>query len=102
MFSCGGSYQVHLAADGVLTVHDLCIVGAGVHPVFQLHVPVQPSRQPDGSIRAGNLQITSPQQASATWVAMSSIDSQEWSQGYRIEMTNGSGCEFSVELRPLP
>jgi hypothetical protein len=93
--------DLHLAASGILTVHDLCTVGSGVHPIFQLHVPVQPTRLPDGTIQAGNLLISSPQQGSATWTAMSSIDSEEWSKGYRIEMTNGSACEFNVELRPL-
>ena len=94
--------DLQLAADGVLTVQDRCTVGAGVRPIFQLHVPVQPSWRADGSIAAGNLLITSPQAAGATWTAMSSIDSNEWNKGYRIEMTNSTACEFTVELRPLP
>jgi len=33
----------------VLSIHDVCTVAAGVKPIFQLHVPVQPVAQGDGS-----------------------------------------------------
>ena len=81
----------------VLSIHDVCTVAAGVKPIFQLHVPVQPVAQGDGSIVAGSLRIVSLLPVHANWVFMPSTDS-DFNSGYRIELTIDSGCEFNVEL----
>jgi len=92
------SWTRNLVLDGnVLSVHDVCSVAAGVKPVFQLQVPVQPVMQGDGSIVAGTLHIISLLPVHATWVSMPSTDS-DFNSGYRIELTIDSGCEFNVEL----
>ena len=85
-----------LAGD-VLSIHDSCSVAAGVKPIFQLHVPVQPVLQGDGSITAGNLTIVSLNPVHVNWVAMHAVDS-DFNSGYRIELTIDSGCQFDVEL----
>jgi len=85
-----------LAGD-VLSIHDVCSVAAGVKPIFQLHVPVQPVLQGDGSITAGNLTIVSLNPVHVNWVAMHAVDS-DFNSGYRIELTIDSGCQFDVEL----
>jgi hypothetical protein len=81
-----------------LGIHDVCAVGAGIKPIFQLHVPVQPVLQGDGSITAGTLTIVPLLPVQSNWVAMHSVDS-DFNSGWRIELTTASGCEFNVELR---
>jgi hypothetical protein len=83
-----------------LQVHDKCIVAPGVLPVWQVHVPVQPSVAPDGSIVAGGLTIRPilPSAPQISIVDMPSTDS-DYNGGYRIELRAESGCEFTVELR---
>jgi hypothetical protein len=83
-------------AGTVLRVHDVCSVASGVRPIFQLHVPVLPVSQPDGSILAGGLRIVPLQPVTASWT---SLAGSEFSKGYRIELRVASGCEFSVELQ---
>jgi hypothetical protein len=51
--------------------------------------------QQDGSIVAGNLRLVPLQPATFRFVAM---DSSEFQQGYRIELTSTVGCVFDVEL----
>jgi hypothetical protein len=83
-------------SGNVLRVHDVCSVAADVQAVFQLHVPVLPAIQPDGSIVAGTLRIVPLQPVTVAIVAMADA---EYSQGYRIELTATSGCGFDVELQ---
>lgn len=79
-----------------LRVTDVCRVAEGVRPVFQVHVPVQPSLQGDGSVRAGDLQLVPRDTGAITWVAM---PGPEFNRGYRIDIRPASGCSFSLELR---
>jgi hypothetical protein len=81
----------------VLSIHDTCSVAAGVKPIFQLQVPVQPVMQQDGSIVAGTLRIVPLLPVHANWVFMPSTDS-DFNKGYRIELTIDAGCEFNIEL----
>jgi hypothetical protein len=88
-----------LELDGdVLRVHDTCSVAADVQPVFQLHVPVLPVVQPDGSIQAGGLRIVPLQPMAVNVVSMPATD-PDFNGGYRIEFTTSSGCAFAVELQ---
>jgi hypothetical protein len=82
----------------VLRIHDVCTVAAGVKPIFQLHVPVQPAVQPDGSIIAGNLRVVPLLPVHTQIVTMHATDA-DFNSGYRIELTIDTGCEFHVELR---
>lgn len=81
----------------ILRVTDACTVTAGVQPVFQVQVPVEPVLQPDGSIVAGGLRILPLQPVTASWTAMTE---PEFSGGYRIDLRTATGCAFSVELQP--
>ncbi len=82
-----------------LTVHDYCTVGTGVTPVWQMHTPVQPVRQSDGSYLAGNLRITMSTPAAPT-VTVVNMASGEFDSGYRLEITGpASSCEFQVTLQ---
>jgi hypothetical protein len=78
-----------------LAIHDVCSVGSGVTPIFQLHVPVQPVLQPDNTIIAGALRIVPLHAVTVNFVQMA----DDHNQGYRIELRNNAGCEFRVELR---
>jgi len=82
----------------VLRIHDVCTVGAGVKPTFQLHVPVLPVVQGDGSIVAGHLRVVPLLPVHAAIVNMHTFDS-DFNSGYRIDLTLDAGCEFRVELR---
>jgi hypothetical protein len=82
----------------VLRIHDTCSVAAGVQPVFQLHVPTEPVIQSDGTIQAGRLRILPPPSASVSIVSMTSVSS-DYTRGYRIDLTPGAGCDFTVELQ---
>ncbi len=84
-----------------LRVHDLCSVASSITPVWQLHTPVQPVRQTDGSYLAGTLRIApvTPAAPTVTVVSMPSVAS-DVSSGYRLEMRGPAGsCEFTVDLR---
>jgi hypothetical protein len=80
-----------------LRISDTCTVAPGVRPVFQLHVPVQPVLQTDGSLRAGNLRIVSLQGATHTVTALST----GFNRGYRIDFVSQTGNSFVVELTGL-
>ncbi len=82
--------------DTTLRVTDICRVAAGVRPVFQLQVPVQPVLMGNGSVRAGKLLIVPREGGVASWTA---LPSAEFSRGYRIEFRPATGCSFSFELR---
>jgi len=83
-----------------LSIHDYCTIGTGVTPVWQLHTPVQPVRQSDGSYFAGNLRITTTVPASPTYTVVNMASSSEFDSGYRLEITNpAGGCEFQVSLQ---
>lgn len=84
----------------VLTVHDTCVVGTGVTPVWQVHVPALPVLQADGSIVAGSLKIT-PKSAVLSPVIeqMSALDSDYLSGHYRVSLKMATGCEFTIELK---
>jgi hypothetical protein len=86
--------SLDLSGD-VLRVTDACSVASEVQPIFQLQVPAAPALQQDGSIVAGNLRLVPLQPATFRFVAM---DSSEFQQGYRIELTSTVGCVFDVEL----
>ena len=81
--------------NNTLAIHDVCTVGSGVTPIFQLHVPVQPVLQPDNTITAGSLRIVPLHAVTANFVQMA----DDHSRGYRVELRNNAGCEFRVELR---
>jgi hypothetical protein len=83
-------------SGNVLRVHDSCSVAADVQPIFQLHVPVLPVLQADGSIQAGGLRIVPLQPVNVTLVSMTG---SEYTMGYRIEFAVSSGCTFDVELQ---
>jgi hypothetical protein len=86
-----------------LNVHDFCTVASGVTPVWQLHVPVAPVRQSDGSYVAGSLRIV-PVTPAAPTVTISDMRtvSSDFSGGYRLELTGPAGsCEFNVTLQAL-
>ncbi len=82
-------------SGNTLAIHDVCTVGAGVTPIFQLHVPVQPVTQPDNSIVAGTLRIVPMHAVTANFVQMTG----DHSKGWRVELRNNAACEFRVELR---
>ena len=73
-----------------------------MQPVWQLHVPVRPTLESDGSILAGRLRIrpVKPASPSLTVVDMRA-SSSEYSAGFRIELRAAGGCEFDVELQAL-
>ena len=83
-----------------LRIHDVCSIAAGVTAVFQLHTPVQPVRQSNGSYLAGTLLIMPVQPASPTVTVVSMHDvTTEFSGGYRLELRgSASNCEFVVSL----
>lgn len=85
-----------------LAVHDICTVAAGVSATWQLHTPVAPVAQADGSYIAGNLRITPvlPAASAVTVVNMNALDNQ-FNSGYRLEIAAGAGCEFRVNLAAL-
>jgi hypothetical protein len=85
-----------------LQVRDQCSVAQGVQPVWQLHVPVRPILQSDGSILAGRLRIrpTLPAAPAVNVVDMHA-SSSEYGAGFRIELRAAGGCEFIVELQAL-
>lgn len=85
-----------------LQIHDRCSVAQGVQPVWQLHVPVRPTVEANGSIVAGHLRITPTLPAAPTVkvVDMHAL-SGEYSGGFRIELGAVGGCEFMVELQAI-
>jgi hypothetical protein len=81
-------------------VRDRCTVASTVTPVWQLHTPVQPVRQSDGSYLAGTLRITPtlPAAPTVSIVAMPTVSS-DFTGGYRLELRGPAGsCEFAVSL----
>jgi hypothetical protein len=88
--------DIQLTGDR-LRVTDQCTVAAGVVPVFQINVPVEPVRQENGEFFAGHLRITPLQPVSAwNFVQMAA---PEFNGGWRIDLYAESGCAFSFELR---
>ena len=90
---------VYNRAAHSLAVHDVCTVRPGVSATWQLHTPVLPVFQGDGSIVAGNLRITPvlPAAPVVQIVDMHALDNQ-FNAGYRIDISAGIGCEFIVNL----
>jgi hypothetical protein len=87
-------------ATHTLTVHDRCSVMAGITPVWQLHLPVQPVLQADGSYRAGKLHIV-PQIPSAPRIDIVGMHgtSTDYEGGFRLELRGpADSCEFLVSL----
>lgn len=87
-----------------LKVHDVCQVGSGVTPVFQLHVPVQPVSEGAGKVKAGALKLTFAPAYQVKFTEMTSFNQtpeQEFRKGWRIELTNPGGCGFDVDLEAL-
>ena len=82
-----------------MRVHDVCEVGTGVTPIFQVQVPVQPATQTDGSVKAGNLKIVPGAGTSVRFVSMTSLDS-DFNSGWRVEITKPT-CDFTVEMTAL-
>jgi hypothetical protein len=80
-----------------LRIFDTCTVAPGVRPVFQLHVPVLPIVQADGSLLAGNLRIVRLQGATFTINALPA----EFSRGFRLDFTSSVGNSFGIELSGL-
>ena len=83
-----------------LTVHDVCTVGSGVTPVWQLHLPASPVRQADGTYLAGTLRIglVQPGAPTVNVVDMRST-SADFTGGYRMELRGPANqCEFIVNL----
>jgi hypothetical protein len=83
-----------------LTIEDRCSVATDVTPVWQLHVPVEPVRQPDGSYRAGALRIIPrvPLSPPGAVVSMKTV-SEDYDGGFRLELrAPAQGCEFIVSL----
>lgn len=90
----------YVRATHSLTLHDLCAVAPTVTPVWQLHLPVAPVLQQDGSWLAGRLRISValPVTATASVVSMASVSS-DFTGGYRFELRDPArGCEFQVSL----
>jgi hypothetical protein len=84
-------------AGDTLRVSDTCTVAAGVRPVFQLHVPVLPVLQADGSLLAGNLRIVRLQGATYTIHALPA----GFSRGYRVDFVSDTANSFALELSGL-
>lgn len=84
-----------LLSTSGLRVTDTCTVATGVTAVFQVHVPVAPTIQVDGSVRAGSLRIHSRLPVNITIVPM---DATQYSRGYRVDLTPVGGCAHDVDL----
>jgi hypothetical protein len=87
-------------AQHSLRVQDRCTVAGGVTPVWQLHVPVLPVIQQDGTYLAGTLRIApiAPAAPTVTIVNMHALSS-EFDSGYRLELTAPPGvCDFTIVL----
>jgi hypothetical protein len=87
-------------ATHTLNIHDRCSVAAGITPVWQLHLPVQPVLQADGSYKAGKLHIVpqTPTAPRSDIVSMHSA-SNDYNGGFRLELRGSAGsCEFLVSL----
>ena len=83
-----------------LRVQDRCTVASNVSVVWQLHTPVAPVRQNDGSYVAGHLHVipVAPASPTITVVDMKTVSS-DFGSGYRLEMTGpAGGCNFTVDL----
>jgi hypothetical protein len=93
----------YTAASHLLNIQDTCAIAAGVQPIFQVHVPAQPTVDAKGTVTAGNLTITplQPSGAAVTVVSMHDLDG-DYDSGYRVEITPPAGntsCAFSVNLQ---
>lgn len=86
-----------------LQIHDVCSVGAGVTPIFQVQLPVNVAPVVAGAnVTSGALTITQTTPAVGAGnapqvVPMPSVDG-DFTGGYRVELT-GAGCEFVVTLK---
>lgn len=88
--------DLSFAADH-LAVADHCTVGAGVTPVWQLQVPVEPTVTGPGGLTAGDLQVTFDPAYDVALVDLHELDDDLLS-GWRIELTHPGACEFEVAL----
>jgi len=84
-----------------LHVHDSCSVAPDVTATFQLHVPAQPVNNGNGSIVAGNLQISTDPSDEVEFLQMHSLD-PDFNSGWRIDIVKPGSCEFDVDLTALP
>jgi hypothetical protein len=83
-----------------LRVVDSCDVASGVQAVWQIHTPVQPVVQSNGSIQAGNLRIVPVTPGlTVTIVEMRTVNGEVEAGRYRTELRNGSACGFTVDLQ---
>lgn len=90
----------YVRATHTVTIHDKCTVATGITPVWQLHVPVQPVLQEDGSYRAGKLHIA-PQMPTAAHVDIVNMHNTaaDYDGGFRLELRGpADSCEFLVSL----
>ena len=84
-------------SDGDLVVTDTCTVGAGVTPVWQLHVPTQPTDHGNGTVTAGGLTLSFDPAYGVDLVRMKDV-SDDFIKGWRIELTNPAACGFEVAI----
>ena len=97
------SWRRTLALRGrVLLVTDRYAVSAGTRAIFQLNLPVQPLVT-GTTATAGRLQVRvlQPAGATLTGVNMRTVPGSDFSQGWRLDVSGGSG-EYVVELRETP
>jgi hypothetical protein len=95
------SWKRDLTFQGnTLRVQDTCDVGSGVQAVWQIHTPVQPVAQGDGSFLAGNLRIkpVAPATITVNLVQMNTVNSEVEAGRWRTELSASSGCGFTVDL----
>ncbi|MFC6343987.1 hypothetical protein ACFP8W_18555, partial [Nocardioides hankookensis] len=91
--------DLSFAADH-LAVQDHCAVGSAVTPVWQLQVPVEPTVGAPGEITAGDLHVTFDPSYDVQLVDLHALE-DDLISGWRIELRNASGCDFSVDLDVL-
>ena len=86
----------------MLLVTDRYAVSAGTRAIFQLNLPVQPLVT-GTTATAGRLQVRvlQPAGATLTGVNMRTVPGSDFSQGWRLDVSGGSG-EYVVELRETP
>jgi hypothetical protein len=90
-----------------LEVHDTCVVGTNIKPVFQVISPVLTTAPTvsDGVVTMGKLKVTQVAPAvsgssAPKVVSLKSLPDAEFESGYRLDLT-GTGCEFKVTLEAM-
>jgi len=84
-----------------LDIHDLCTTAPGVSATWQIHTPVLPVVQPDGTVLAGALRITPVIPAAPVFTIrdMHAESPALYNRGYRLDISAGAQCEFNIHLR---